>query len=121
MRRLSIAFALAACLGLLLVAPGLGRTTGSVTVKVTPTTAGAAKYSGKVSSNKSRCRKGRKVSIYHDSDPPFLIGETETDSDGKYSFEGISPPSGDRVFVVVKPKGNGRRRCKELNDSAKVP
>jgi hypothetical protein len=97
------------------------RARDEVTLKVKPTTPGSAKYTGQVKSSKRRCRKGRTVRVYHDSDPPFLIGETETDNAGKYVLEGISPPAGDRVFVVVKKEGDGESKCRELNDSAKVP
>ena len=120
-RGILIMVACAAVVAMAGASPLVARAPDSVTVKVKPTTPGSAKYTGEVKSNRSRCRGGRTVEIYHDSDPPFFIGETETSGDGKFSFEGMSPPAGDRIFVVVKRKGQGSRRCKELNDSARVP
>lgn len=124
MKRPAISVSLIAALVLVLFAGGAAapaQAKDSVSVKAEAAGSGQATYSGKVQSGRSKCRKGRTVQIYHDSDPPFFIGETETDADGKYSYTGISPPSGDRVFVVVKKKGSGSRRCKELNASTRVP
>lgn len=124
MRRVLISVSLIGVLALGVAAGGgvaPAATGGSVSLKIESTGPGTAKYSGKVSSSKSKCRKGRKIEVFHDSDPPFKIGETDTESDGSYSLDGVSPPSGDRVFVVVKPKGRGSKRCKELNESKKVP
>ena len=106
-------------LGLLLTGPATV-SADSVSVAAKPSVPGNATYVGKVNSGKSRCTKARRVLIYHDSEPPFLIGETTTDADGNYSFEGISPPPGDDVFVVVKKKGKGSKKCKSVTASTTV-
>jgi hypothetical protein len=69
-----------------------------------------AKYSGRVKSNKNKCLKGRKITLIHDSDPPFTIGEAETDAKGKWEITGNFPgdPSDDKLIVKVSKKG----KCK---------
>ncbi len=61
---------------------------------------GEGTYEGKVRSTK-RCKGGRKVTLIHDSDPPFTIGVTRTDEFGKWKIDGPVPPTGDRVIVKV--------------------
>lgn len=69
----------------------------------------AATYSGKVKSSK-RCRKWRRVTLVHDSDPPFTIGETTTDKNGRWEISGPYPldSSDDRIIVKV----SSTERCK---------
>lgn len=76
---------------------------------------GVAEYVGKVSSPKGKCKKHRKVTVIHDSDPPFTIGETETDEHGHWSLEGPYPRSANDDRIVVKVKGN--KRCKKDSTS----
>lgn len=73
-----------------------------------------AEYSGKVKSKRARCEKGRRVTVIHDSDPPFTIGETETDENGNWKLTGPYPPSANDDTIIVKVASN--RKCK----SAKV-
>lgn len=69
-----------------------------------------AEYSGKVTSKRDRCVKNRRVTVIHDSDPPFTIGETETDADGKWKLTGPYPASADDDTIIVKVAPN--RKCK---------
>lgn len=77
-------------------------------------------YTGKVKSKNKKCRKGRKVTVIHDSDPPFIIGEARTDEFGNWGLEGPVPPSGDRIIVEVKRtiKCKGATATYEVNDVA---
>ena len=69
-----------------------------------------AEYKGKVKSKKGKCLKGRKITLVHNSSPPFTIGETETDDDGNWTITGYFPqdPSDDKLTVTVSKKG----KCK---------
>jgi len=80
-------------------------------VSVDPAT-GEGTYTGKVKSKK-RCKGGRKVTVIHDSDPPFTIGETRTDEFGKWTIEGPVPPIGDRVIVKVSKSS----KCKGASET----
>ena len=77
-----------------------------------------ATYEGTVSSKKSKCEKGRRMVVIHDSDPPFTIGETETDENGNWKLEGPYPQDAndDRIVVKLKKKKKG---CK--GDSFSFP
>lgn len=61
---------------------------------------------GKVRSLKQRCRKNRKVSVWHDvpesgpSSQDFLIGTTRTDGAGRWNLTSVALP--DKVYAVVK-------------------
>jgi hypothetical protein len=71
-------------------------------------------YEGTVTAKK-KCRKRRKVKVFHDSRPRFLIGTDTTDSDGDWDVSGPAPPDGDKVYAEVTPKtllSNGRHRHK---------
>jgi hypothetical protein len=73
-----------------------------------------AKYSGAIKTAK-RCRKGRRVKLIHDSDPPFTIGETTTDENGNWSITGAYPlDSGDDRIIVKVSKS---KRCKGATGS----
>lgn len=69
-----------------------------------------AEYSGKVKSKRARCEKGRRVTVIHDSDPPFTIGETETDENGNWKLTGPYPTSASDDTIIVKVASN--KKCK---------
>jgi hypothetical protein len=72
-----------------------------------PTT---VEYSGKVTSDSSRCIKGRRVNVIHRG---VRIASTTTDADGKWKVIGPRPPKGDDVTAKVKPKRKrGKTICK---------
>jgi hypothetical protein len=73
-------------------------------------------YEGTVT-GKEKCRKRRKVKLFHDSSPRFQIGSDTTDSDGDWEISGPAPPNGDKVYAEVAPKtllrnGRHRHKCK---------
>ena len=74
-----------------------------------------AKYSGHVKSRKGKCLKGRKITLIHDSDPPFTIGETTTDEDGNWSITGNVPPSADDDKLIVKASKKGKCKSDSRN------
>ena len=92
---------------------GKARTTVTITDAKPGSAPGTAKYKGKVEGKKG-CHKKRKVTLIHNSDPPFTIGETTTDEDGKWEIEGNAPPASDTVTVKVK----GNKKCKPARDTA---
>ena len=88
------------------------------------TAEGTGIYSGVVRGNRA-CRKGRRVQVWHDSDPPFLIGTATTDSSGAWQVEGPAPPDGDSIYAVAKRKKlrSGRRhkhKCTAETSAKKV-
>lgn len=106
-RSLAIAFVALLAAMLLATTAEAGKTTtelGPVDI-VKGSGSPTATYSGKVKSSK-RCRKGRKVTLIHDSDPPFVIGEATTDKNGKWKITGPYPPSSDDDRIIVKVSGN---------------
>lgn len=76
--------------------------------------------SGKLSSKNRRCKRGRRVTAYHDVPPDgpgpedFPLGSDLTDDSGEFGFTTQFAP--DKVYVVVEPRvseGKGHRhRCK---------
>ncbi len=78
---------------------------------------GTAEYRGKVRSSKSRCRRNRKVTVIHNSNPPFVIGEALTDDQGRWSILGPLPPPGDTITVKVKKnsKCKGDKQVYEID------
>ena len=74
-----------------------------------------AEYSGKVTSKRDRCLKNRRVTVIHDSDPPFTIGETETDANGKWKLTGPYPTSADDDTIIVRVASN--KKCKGAKKS----
>jgi hypothetical protein len=77
-------------------------------------------YSGKVSSGKAKCVKGRSVSVHEmmgeepgDHDP--LVGPAgETDANGDYEVSGHHPPaSGDKFYAEVAKRKVGRKGHKK--------
>lgn len=74
-----------------------------------------AEYSGKVTSKRDRCVKNRRVTVIHDSDPPFTIGETETDANGNWKLTGPYPTSANDDRIIVKVASN--RKCKAAKKS----
>jgi hypothetical protein len=77
---------------------------------------GKGEYGGKVKSPKAKCEARRKVTVIHDSDPPFVIGETVTDDQGNWKLTGPLPPSGDRIIVKVKKT----KKCKGASETYEV-
>lgn len=74
---------------------------------------GEGTYEGKVKSPKGKCKKRRKVTLIHNSDPPFTIGETITDENGNWTITGPLPPVGDKITVKVK----STTKCKGAEES----
>lgn len=109
MRTRTLAVAVIALLAVLLVAgqAQAGKAETELTGVEVETSTGSANatYSGKVKS-KRKCRKGRKVTLIHDSDPPFVIGETTTDKNGKWEITGPYPPNPNDDRIIVKVSGN---------------
>lgn len=92
---------------------GKASTTVDLTeVEVNPQTQ-TGTYTGKVRSTKKKCKDRRKVTVIHDSDPPFVIGSTLTDDRGNWSLDGPVPPPGDRVIVEVKKNS----KCKGTSET----
>lgn len=107
-----------ALVALAIPAVALGKTASQLDVtKAEPTGPDTARYEGTVSSKKGKCEKGRRVVVIHDSDPPFTIGETETDENGKWKLDGPYPPNANDDRIVVKLKKN--KKCK--GDSVSFP
>jgi hypothetical protein len=90
-----------------------------VKTKLTPEGEGG-RYSGKIKSEKRRCVKDRKIKVVHLSDPPFTIGETETDADGFWDLHGNIPPAGTPQKVKVIVKGDPHRDCEPVKETYKV-
>jgi hypothetical protein len=115
-RRL-ILFAVAAlamlAAGTQIAVAGKARTTVTITDAKPGSAPGTAKYKGKVEGKKG-CEKNRKVTLIHNSDPPFTIGETTTDEDGKWEIKGNAPPASDTITVKVK----STKKCKGAKDTA---
>jgi hypothetical protein len=83
--------------------------------------------SGQVASKRS-CRRGRRVTAFHDVLPEgpgqedFNLGSDVTDKDGKFSL--VTPFAPDRVYVVVEgrvKRGRGHRHKCEGHTSQTVP
>ena len=75
------------------------------------------RYAGDVSGGPERCQKFRTVQVWHDSNPPFKIGTTVTNAQGKWRKVGPAPPDGDEVYTVATRKtllrnGAHRHRCR---------
>jgi hypothetical protein len=102
----------------LVVAPaalaGKADTDVSVT-NLTQNADGSGHYEGEVKA-KGKCKKNRKITVIHLSDPPFTIGETKTDEDGFWQLNGPLPPESDKIKVVVKQT----RKCKGASETYKV-
>ena len=110
-----LACVLAALLAAALIAPAAGAAKARTEVELTDIEElrpGDARYSGKVKSPKGRCKRNRKVTVIHNSNPPFEIGETTTDDNGRWSLSGPLPPSGDKITVKVKKN----RKCKGASE-----
>lgn len=80
-------------------------------------------YEGKVSAKKP-CKKGRLVTVWHDTNgngevdgepTDFEIGSDVTDEDGFYEVEGSQAPVGDNIIAVVDAKKKGDKKCKEAD------
>ncbi|HKG36567.1 MAG TPA: hypothetical protein VKA89_09030 [Solirubrobacterales bacterium] len=87
----------------------------------------SGRYAGEVSSARERCKVDRRVQVWHDSDPPFRIGTTMTNAQGKWRLTGPAPPNGDHVYAVAARKtllrnARHRHRCRrELSQLVKFP
>ena len=99
----------------------LAKPTGSQldVTKAEPTGPDTARYEGTVSSKKGKCETGRRIVVIHDSDPPFTIGETETDENGKWKLDGPYPPNANDDRIVVKLKKDKKKKC--AGDSVSFP
>ena len=78
-------------------------------------------YEGQVTAKKP-CKKGRKVTVWHDTngngqvdgDPPdFEIGYGFTDEAGFYVVLGNQAPAGDNIIAVVDKKKKGKKKCSD--------
>jgi hypothetical protein len=70
-------------------------------------------FLGKVSSEKKKCKKGRKVQIYSDRTPPetdSLAGEAKTDKKGKWSANDLHGLGG-TYYAIVRPKTLANAKC----------
>src|SRR5690349_7268882 len=103
MRRVIPPLILAAGVAMLIASPVTGHTFRSDS-NVYINFAGGGLYKGKVLSPRDACQKNRKVFVWHDSDPPFRIGVTHTESDGTWRLTGPAPPTGEFVFAVIPRK-----------------
>jgi hypothetical protein len=78
---------------------------GSVLIDLArPFKAGEAEYFGQAFSPKKRCRRGRLVELFHDSNPDFKIGQDRTNREGDWRIVGPAPPSGDEVYATMDPR-----------------
>lgn len=122
---LTAAIAIAAFAGLLLAGSataGKAETEiGDVTIETNAGPPPTATYSGKVIAPHG-CRKGRLVTLVHDSNPPFTIGTARTDKHGNWTIKGPYPsdPNDDRIIVKVKqtPKCKGAKGFFDFYDEA---
>jgi hypothetical protein len=114
-KTLPVAVALAmASLGIVGVDVAVAAEKAPSTIEVTKATGDTehVQVRGEVTSPKSRCTRNRKVAVYHDVAPPgpsekdFLVGETTTNDNGRWSVASVALP--DRVYAVVAKK----KRCK---------
>ena len=85
-------------------------------VTIQEVSSGRGEYGGKVKSPKRGCERHRKVTVVHDSDPPFVIGETFTDDEGNWELTGPLPPSGDRIIIKVKKT----KKCRGASETYEV-
>ena len=76
-----------------------------------------AEYKGHISSKKDKCLGGRKITLIHDSDPPFEIGTAETDDDGNWTITGNYPgdPRDDELTVTVAKDGKCKGKSNDYN------
>jgi hypothetical protein len=92
-------------------APTAAAKTYSSTVKIKGYSLGF--FSGKVGSEKKKCKKKRKVEVYVDEPAPetdSLAGEAKTNKKGKWSavdFHGL----GGTYYAIVRPKTSGKATC----------
>ena len=97
---------------------GLGQTTVSLRVLTNGT---LYKYKVKVKSDKSSCRKHRKVTVWHDEDAnqnfdagEYVLGSGKSNKKGKFKFvTSVVPPEGENVGVLVA----GTNKCQEFEES----
>jgi hypothetical protein len=91
-------------------------------IAIAPVGMGSYEYTVKVSSDKRRCKKNRKVTVWHDEnangklDPgEYVIGRGTTNRRGKVVIVSSAlPPVGDFVGVLVKQNDS----CEGFEDSA---
>lgn len=100
---LVVAVTMAGTLG---IAEASGRARSTIEITKATGDTEHVEVKGTVSSTKSRCKRNRKVKVYHDSEPPYLIGETTTDDNGRWQVSSVALP--DKVYAVVKKN----KRCR---------
>lgn len=94
-----------------------------VGIRIAQIGGGSYEYKVKVKSDKRRCKKHRKVTVWHDENRnglfdkgEFVIGQGSTDRRGKLVFTSSAlPPVGDFIGVFVKENG----RCEGFEGSTK--
>jgi hypothetical protein len=78
-------------------------------------------YEGQVTAKKP-CKKGRTVTVWHDTNgngevdgepTDFEIGTGVTDDAGFYTVLGNQAPAGDNIIAVVDKKKKGKKKCKD--------
>jgi hypothetical protein len=92
-----------------------------VTVTIATDAAGQGRYTGKVTTTRDRCRKGRTVQVYDQATGDFFIGETTTNAKGHFDLFEYVPQPGQQVRVVVPEKQTRRGRCPGVSTIVAVP
>jgi hypothetical protein len=84
--------------------------------------AGVATYRGHIESKDDDCLKGRTVRLIHDSEPPFVIGEAETDENGDWKIKGPYPSDDDDDSLIVEvDKAKGCKGAEEEDRFYDIP
>jgi hypothetical protein len=92
-----------------------------VTITIGVDAPGQGTYAGEVKAKRDRCRKGRTVQVYDQTNGGFFIGETRTNAKGQFKLFEFVPQSGQQVRVVVPQKKTGHGRCAGVSAIAAVP
>lgn len=115
-KALTIVLALAvALLGVTATEASAGQRSRS-TIEITKATGDTehVQVKGTVSSARKICKQSRKVRVYHDSEPPYLIGTTTTDDDGRWEVSSVALP--DKVYAVVTRNKNCKKGVSDAVD-----
>ena len=91
-----------------------GKSRTNVSIRFSEASSNDFRYSVRVGPKK--CRKNRKVIVFHDENGndrldrrEFVIGKGRTSRRGKYVLESdVAPPAGDKIGVLVKKN----RKCR---------
>jgi hypothetical protein len=98
----------------------------AISAKVTVKNETSGVYEGTVKSGTAKCEK-RKIYVFHDENgdhqvgDDFEIGNTKTDSAGRWSMSGRpQAPADDNVIAVATKKGHGKNKCKREQGETKA-